>query len=51
MGSNSVLLWDVFLVGLLIPFLLYDRIDKETLKQKLDQTDWNALLGTVNDVD
>ena len=30
---------------------LYDRIDKETLKQKLDQTDWNALLGTFNDVD
>ena len=30
---------------------LYDRIDKETLKRKLDQTDWNALLGTFNDVD
>jgi hypothetical protein len=31
--------------------LLYDRIDKEILKQKLDQADWNALLGSLNDVD
>jgi hypothetical protein len=30
---------------------LYDRIDKETFKQKLDQTDWNALLDTLNDVE
>ena len=30
---------------------LYDRIDKETFKQKLDQADWNALLGSLNDVD
>jgi len=30
---------------------LHDRIDKETFKQKLDQTDWNALLGSLNDVD
>jgi hypothetical protein len=29
----------------------YDRIDKETFKQKLDQADWNALLGSLNDVD
>ena len=30
---------------------LYDRIDKETFKQKLDQADWNVLLGSLNDVD
>ena len=30
---------------------LYDRIDKETFKQKLDQADWNALFGSLNDVD
>jgi hypothetical protein len=30
---------------------LYDRIDKETFKQKLDQADWKALLGSLNDVD
>ena len=30
---------------------LYDRIDKGTFKQKLDQADWNALLGSLNDVD
>jgi hypothetical protein len=30
---------------------LYDRIDTETFKQKLDQANWNALLGSLNDVD
>ena len=30
---------------------LYNRIDKETFQQKLGQTDWNALLGSFNDVD
>ena len=29
----------------------YDRIDKETFQQKLGQTDWNAPLGSLNDVD
>ena len=31
--------------------MLYDRIDDETFKQKLDKADWNALLGSLNDVD